>query len=255
MTNILLDYSAKTQHGLAVRLKKFNIERIVEGFTLQLEFKNELDVRYNSFILNSAIDKKTLPSVNGLQVTYSFFWSDILALSEDRGLVALRAKTGFTEFYLDQIIATTFVNRRPIQTVFPDGCPLVTVATPYKNCPIDEADIIVFMDKSVQPVGWEFARQIQSFTPYVQQQFVAPITIAGPGVVQAGNAATFQVVAPHAKQTIYLEATAGILNRQRLLGSGTVRLDTTGLDAGETIKLKAGYRYWPGDAEKQIKLT
>ena len=254
MTHILLDYSAKSQFGYANQLKKFEIKRLADGFGLRLEFKREEDVSYE-FVLNSAIDKKTLPSVSGLQVAYDFNWDDILALSEDRGLAALRAERGFVRFRFDQIIATTLVERRSIQTTFPLGCPLVTVATPYKGCSIDEADIIVFMDNSVQPVGWEFTRQIQSFTPYVQQQFVAPITIAGPGTAQAGNAVTFQVVAPHAKQTIYLEATAGVLNRQRLSGSGSVRLDTTGLDSGETIKLKAGYRYWPGDAEKQIKLT
>lgn len=254
MSNICLNYSEKTKLGCAHALRRFEIEKLASGFRICFEYR-EGESFFTNFILNTVSDTKIFPVVTGQVVTYDIKWEDMLSISEDRGLASIVAEPRFRTFRLDQLIAKTVGERRPIQTTFVLGTPIVTVATPYKGCSIDEADVIVFIDKSVDALGWDFTKQIQSFTPYLAQDFVRPITINGPGTIKVGEAGVFQVSAPHSQQVVYLESTAGILNRQRISGSGSVRLDTIGLSAGETIKLKAGYRYWPGDAEKLIQIT
>ena len=54
---------------------------------------------------------------------------------------------------------------------------------------------------------------------------------------------------------IYLEATAGLLNRSRAKSGQRIQLDTRGLEAGEELVIKAGYKFWPGIAQKRIVIT
>lgn len=50
--------------------------------------------------------------------------------------------------------------------------------------------------------------------------------------------------------TVYMETTAGSLSRPRVVldanGQGTFELFTAGIQSGETVKLKSGFRYFPG---------
>ena len=59
-----------------------------------------------------------------------------------------------------------------------------------------------------------------------------------------------------ARSTIYLEATAGVLNRQRVLldenGQGSFALTAADLAPGETLRIKSGFRYFPGAFEKSV---
>lgn len=56
--------------------------------------------------------------------------------------------------------------------------------------------------------------------------------------------------------TVYLETTAGLLSRPRVVldanGQGTFELFTAGIQSGETVKLKSGFRYFPGAEDHMV---
>lgn len=57
---------------------------------------------------------------------------------------------------------------------------------------------------------------------------------------------------------VFLETTAGYLAHQRVkltAGKGTFRLAALHLRAGETIRVKAGFRHFTGVAEKEVAVT
>jgi hypothetical protein len=53
---------------------------------------------------------------------------------------------------------------------------------------------------------------------------------------------------------VYLSTDIGVINRSRVTESKTFQLDTTGLEAGETVTIKAGYKYWSGVTKMVITL-
>jgi len=57
---------------------------------------------------------------------------------------------------------------------------------------------------------------------------------------------------------LYLEASAGYLPRRRQVvngGVGLLRFSALGLDAGDSVHLKAGWKFWPGAAEADIAIV
>lgn len=59
--------------------------------------------------------------------------------------------------------------------------------------------------------------------------------------------------------TVFLETTAGTLSRPRVVldeqGVGTFELFTAGIQSGETVKIKAGFRYFPGAEDHLVKFA
>lgn len=100
---------------------------------------------------------------------------------------------------------------------------------------------------------------------FLAMQFVPEIT--GPASVAASDASalyTIQLrdadgVPVAASGSIYLEATAGNLNRHRVeldaSGAGSFQLLTVGLSPGDKTKLKAGFRHFPGAFERVVSIT
>lgn len=100
---------------------------------------------------------------------------------------------------------------------------------------------------------------------FLGMQFVPEIT--GPASVSAqSQSASYSIqlrdadgAAVAASASIYLEATAGNLNRYRVelddTGAGTFELLTAGLAAGDTAKIKAGFRYFPGVYDQVVTIT
>lgn len=90
---------------------------------------------------------------------------------------------------------------------------------------------------------------------------IAPrLTIAGPETVPAGEAAVFTIAADSGvplDSELHLETTAGYLaeRRVRLDRSPVFSVRALDLPPGAEIRLKAGFRHWPGLAEKIVRVT
>lgn len=97
-------------------------------------------------------------------------------------------------------------------------------------------------------------------TQHMHQTFPV-LAITAPGTIAPDGWGSFTIEAktasgevyPHTLE-VYLETTAGYLPKGRLELNGTAncKLSAQGLDAGDTIKLKAGFRYYSGKAEAMI---
>jgi len=99
----------------------------------------------------------------------------------------------------------------------------------------------------------------------VRELVVFPrLTVSGPDAVPSGSDVEFQVQVTDAQgtplthdATIYLESVNGLLPKNRIRTSGgtaTVKVLTTGLDAGDTVRLKAGFKFYSGIADKEVVL-
>ena len=147
-----------------------------------------------------------------------------------------------------------------------DATPVLYLLTPAQNCAIDDA-VIVFLavdadtqtPQSSQTSHQFFVEGVVQNPPVLAslKMFLEswlPITINGADQVAVGDEATYSVGAP-AGTTVYLDASAGVINRSRAINAQTFTLDTKGLLAGETINIKAGYKFWPSVASKKVTLT
>jgi hypothetical protein len=81
-----------------------------------------------------------------------------------------------------------------------------------------------------------------------------PINIEGPSTIQSGEKIEYVVSGPE-KTTVYLETDIGIINRSRVISGKSFVLDAYGLEPGEIIKIKTGYKFWHGVSKKEITVV
>ena len=90
-------------------------------------------------------------------------------------------------------------------------------------------------------------------------EFVPEITITGADSVSADGYASVTVTLEKGHDTeLYLESVNGYLPKSRVTTSGlsaTVKIGALGLDAGDTVKLKVGFKRFSGRGEKVINVT
>ena len=147
-----------------------------------------------------------------------------------------------------------------------DATPVLYILTPAQNCAIDDA-VIIFLAVDSDPEATQSAQTSQQFfvdrvlqTPPTLaslKMFLEawlPITISGADQIAVGDVATYSVSAPGGT-TVYLDASAGVINRSRAINAQTFTLDTKGLLTGDIINIKAGYKFWPSVASKKVTLT
>ena len=144
-----------------------------------------------------------------------------------------------------------------------DATPVLYLLTPSRGCPVENS-IIVFhgvdpdlgipeelrTTHSLRVAGNLQAPPMMPSLKMFLESWL-PITIDGPDLIPADQMAKYLLTNTQGGE-IYLEATGGVLNRSRAKNSQRVLLDTRGLEAGEEIMIKAGYKFWPGISQKRI---
>ena len=129
--------------------------------------------------------------------------------------------------------------------------PLAYLLTPTKGCALEECTLYFFAEDKPMIITSEGSSLVAEDGPVIGVflQTWLPISLEGDGSVNAGQATAFKVRAPEGA-VVFLEATAGVLNRSRAINGDVVTLDANGLRSGETLRIKAGYRFWPSKVEK-----
>jgi hypothetical protein len=131
----------------------------------------------------------------------------------------------------------------------------VYILTPFKGCSKEDA-IFVYRDSSNAEVTADNQKvegaKINSLKAYLDTWM--PITINGPDTITAGVKQVYTVSATP-KATVELSADIGVINRSRVLNGGNFILDTEGLNVGEVINIKTGYKFWNGLSTKTITLV
>jgi hypothetical protein len=82
------------------------------------------------------------------------------------------------------------------------------------------------------------------------------LRLSGPSTIAADGQATITIQLEDASEqlierqaTVYLEAVSGVLPRTRVTtieGAAAVPVFATGLSPGEQVRIKAGWKYFPG---------
>lgn len=102
--------------------------------------------------------------------------------------------------------------------------------------------------------------------PMEAQKAIMPrLTLSGPDTVKADDKAVLDIELVDAAGNlierdveVYLEAVSGYLPTKRVQlvkGKGQARVVALGLDAGEAIRVKAGFRFWTGDADHELEVV
>jgi hypothetical protein len=128
------------------------------------------------------------------------------------------------------------------------------ILTPSINCSVDEITIVYRAnnpDVELNGVQQTGAQEIISMKNYLDTWL--PISIDGAPTMTAGQSQEYTVTAPE-NTTVYLSADIGMLNRARVKNGSVFKLNTDGLEAGEVVTIKAGYKFWDGVSRKEITL-
>ncbi len=132
------------------------------------------------------------------------------------------------------------------------GYPAMFILTPYRGCSFQECTLYFFegADFDVTVNGQPLvAEEIERLTDFLGAWL--PISFAGPTTASVGGQVELTLsCSDHVE--VYLEATAGVLNRSRARDGDVVRLDLSGIPAGATARVKAGYKFWPGKVDYEI---
>ena len=150
--------------------------------------------------------------------------------------------------------------------------PAILLLTPYRGCALDDCSLFFF--DSSETASYPAFDRVPSYTygrvdisvdgeTLVAQtvglppSFLSgwlPISLTGPTGVGAGGSISLVVSAPPGTE-VYLEALAGSLSRSRARSGDVVTLSAIDLPPGTRVRIKAGYKYWPGKTDVEIEVV
>lgn len=213
-----------------------------------------------------------LPMVSSEPVSLSFSLAEISSLPcfESGAMLVfdVASLTSESPYSLKNIFVDTYVGRKPIVDVLYEQKinAAIRILAPSRHI------------TSLKQCKWLFCMADSScvleanldvFEIDTPAQFLAaqfrPV-ISGPSTISAGGSGNFDVQLQSSEgdaislpSDIYLEATAGNLSRARVTlsdaGVGSFVVFAAGLQPGDKIKLKSGFRYFPGAFEKIVDVV
>lgn len=130
------------------------------------------------------------------------------------------------------------------------GWPATFILTPYRGCALSDCTLFFCVAEGQgtitvdgQPLNAQEAPLLPAYLKTWQ-----PISFTGGNQVSSGGSIQLTVVAPQGTE-VYLEALAGTLSQIRARNGDTVVFSAIDLPAGMQARIKAGYRYWPGQTD------
>lgn len=140
--------------------------------------------------------------------------------------------------------------------------PAFFLTVPHVGATFADCGITVICDKRLplitenETVAYNPDEHMHKTFPVIQIEGAGEVAHDGFVALTISAKTTEGGVYPHPLE-VYLEVTAGYLPKQRIEvnGSATCKVYALGLDAGDSIKLKAGFRFYSGKAEALIKVT
>ena len=180
---------------------------------------------------------------------FSFDLNELLELSEDHGYILISGEQESNPaFSAEQVILTTYQSKSIPLQYKSDKLRLAWLITPHKGCSLEDATLLLYDDGQIDLSSLTIDETVAD----LRYRAFPVIGIDGPSTVSPGDSVSLSVTQAIPGAVIYLQTTAGVLNKSRLSSSGTVQITAQGLDSGDQIKIKAGYRHWTGDAEHII---
>ncbi|CAB5238725.1 hypothetical protein UFOVP375_7 [uncultured Caudovirales phage] len=137
--------------------------------------------------------------------------------------------------------------------------PLLFILTPYKGCSLSDCTII-WKAIEGQPNAAQFLIDgvsqasvvpVSSIKEYLSSWL--PISLSGPDTISAGASAQY-AISCEVPSDIYITASCGFINRAVAKSGQSLTIDTRGLQPGEKIEIKLGYKWWPGASKKTVAI-
>lgn len=213
-----------------------------------------------------------LPMVDGEPVRIEMTLADLKALREfdDGAMLSFDALTTKADTQIEwrNLYVGTMLGRRPMLAYLAEiewNTPIRILVPARGITSLKQCRYIVQMHDETKPLECNEPIGGMTAADFLGMQFVPEIV--GPATVSAESpSASYSIQlrdadgAPVAASgSIYLDATAGNLNRYRVeldeTGAGSFDLLTAGLAAGDTTKIKAGFRYFPGAFDHVVTIS
>lgn len=148
---------------------------------------------------------------------------------------------------------------------------LVGINVPFADATDDELFMTVNMnqrseDQDIAVDGnLSLIRSDASSSGTIRTLMLPHLSIAGPAEITAGSEATLTVQVEDVNgepisraTTVYLEAISGVLSKSRVVtknGVATFPVYATGLVHGDTVRVKVGWKYFPGVDDISLKVV
>lgn len=147
-----------------------------------------------------------------------------------------------------------------------DATSFLYLLTPSRDCNVEDA-ILIFHDVENDP-GTPVNKKTSHSLIVDKKALVPPalgslkmfletwlmIEINGPEKAAPDTLVELSATSQSSGE-IHLDASAGLLNRSRAKSGQRILLDTRGLETGDEIVVKTGYKFWPGISQKKIVVT
>jgi len=248
------------------------ISEIIKNITIQkTETHFLIDININDFNLNDdeMQDENLVGSVRAFKEfsdkiykKFEISLDDLKSQFLDFGIVTFSYNFTFTNFQLINVNPETLINKKNITKYHEDLelVPMIIIFSPYKNCSIEECNIVVRHLKNIEVISnLEYSKEISNLSEFIYNDFPwgeehYPKLII-PEYAKIGEKITFNLENIH-NRPVYLETNIGVLNKTKLLSSSVIQLDLTSIvDTSEDVLIKMSYKYWTGIEEKRIKIT
>jgi len=177
-------------------------------------------------------------------------WSPIIDIGEVKGII-----NKFAESF--SIRRTSPNTNELFSKFFP-----FDIIVPNKNCNFDEMHFFIYKHPDSKIISNKnFIEYKDIDTVESDKKELLPyISISGSDVINKDSYSTLTLDVTNYNLnyplTIELELINGYLPKSRIItkDTATFKVYSTGLDSGDTIKIKAGFRYYSSLAEKEIKV-
>lgn len=187
--------------------------------------------------------------------------ADVLTHSEDHGFTLLTAtfnnENEPVKLDSEQVINKTVVDKTYVlHYKHTADNRLGYLLTPSKSSDINDCTLLLFDDGFIDLSGIDFDDTIAFDSEgALDVNIFDKITLNTQPTVLANGSIDIIVNQAIPNTIIYLEATAGRLSHYRVTKSTTIKFFADGLEPGEVVKIKAGYKYWSGDAETLVEVV
>lgn len=212
------------------------------------------DAPYATVVLKSDRILFEIPAGEALNYPVSgvISFDDLTAYTDDHGVISIFTEQRPQKIVVENTIQRTFIGRKPIRD-FTGHRLLAQLITPYKGSDPDTWDLILLQDGNTKFEGFPELDEYELLTDWHKAKFEDNLELEASISAAPGDKVEIMVEnlipAP-----VFLEATAGNLSHYRVQDSQTITLDTTGLNSGEVVKIKAGRRYYPGIKEITVSI-
>ena len=139
----------------------------------------------------------------------------------------------------------------------------LTMFVPFENCSFEEMSYIIFTSKGSEVESNKTFTASEETPRQILRPVRADFRIDGPDTLTPDSSAEYIITATQAKEPtnrpieVVLENRAGYLSKNHFIlrGQEKFKVYSLGLEPGDVLQVRAGFRFWSSITMKEIKIV